>query len=189
MHPRLRPAHPLHPPRPEAPAAEVADLAQDQAQARAHGHVDDPGIGAQGRDEGAQAAPVPTVSAPQSRPPWVPAGGSAAADASVRIEADDRVGLERLLRYCARPPFALERLEAIDAHRLIYRLTKPRPDGRTGLILSPLELIGRLVALIPPPRTHRHRYHGVLAPNATLRATVGAIRSEGKQSTGKNLYC
>ena len=47
-------------------------------------------------------------------------------DASVRIEADDRAGLERLLRYCARPPFALERLEAIDAQRLIYRLSKPQ---------------------------------------------------------------
>jgi hypothetical protein len=29
----------------------------------------------------------------------------------VRIEGPDRAGLERLLRYCARPPFALERLE------------------------------------------------------------------------------
>jgi hypothetical protein len=26
-----------------------------------------------------------------------------------------RAGLERLLRYCARPPFALERLEVLDA--------------------------------------------------------------------------
>ena len=45
-------------------------------------------------------------------------GGGFSVDASVRIEADDRPGLERLLRYCARPPFALERLEAIDAPRL-----------------------------------------------------------------------
>ncbi|MES9858981.1 MAG: hypothetical protein ABW166_20625 [Sedimenticola sp.] len=26
--------------------------------------------------------------------------------------------------------------------------------------------------LIPPPRRHRHRYHGVLAPNAPLREQV-----------------
>ncbi len=93
-------------------------------------------------------------------------GGGFSVDASVRIEADDRAGLERLLRCCARPPFALERLAAIDAQRLIYRLPKPGPDGRTELILSPLELIQRLAALIPPPGAHRHRYHGVLAPNA-----------------------
>ncbi len=33
----------------------------------------------------------------------------------------------------------------------------------------------RLVAFVPPPRMHRHRYHGVLAPHAGLRAAVVAI--------------
>jgi hypothetical protein len=33
-------------------------------------------------------------------------GGGFSLDASVRIEADDRLGLKRLLRYCARPAFA-----------------------------------------------------------------------------------
>jgi hypothetical protein len=108
-------------------------------------------------------------------------GGGFSVDASVRIEADDRAGLERLLRYCARPPFALERLEAIDAQRLIYHLSKPQPDGRTDLMLTPLELIDRLAALIPPPHTHRHRYHGVLAPNATLRAAVTALAREASK--------
>ena len=32
-------------------------------------------------------------------------------DAGVCIQAHDRAGLERLLRYCARPPFAMERLQ------------------------------------------------------------------------------
>ena len=71
-------------------------------------------------------------------------GGGFSVDASVRIEADDRAGLERLLRYCARPPFALERLEAIDAQRLMYHLPKPQPDGRTDFMLTPLEFINRL---------------------------------------------
>jgi hypothetical protein len=31
----------------------------------------------------------------------------------VLIEAEDRAGLERLLRYCARPAFASERLEVL----------------------------------------------------------------------------
>lgn len=46
-------------------------------------------------------------------------GGGFSLDAAVRIEGHDRAGLERLLRYCARPPFALERLESIDAQRLL----------------------------------------------------------------------
>ncbi|MCP3877307.1 MAG: hypothetical protein GY701_02770 [Sulfitobacter sp.] len=77
-------------------------------------------------------------------------GGGFSVDASVRIEANDRAGLERLLRYCARPPFALERLEAIDAQRLMYHLPKPQPDGCTELLLTPLELIDRLVIQMMP---------------------------------------
>jgi len=95
-------------------------------------------------------------------------------DAAVRVAAHDRAGLERLLRYCARPPFALERLERLDAEHLVYRLPKPQRDGTTALTLTPLELIDHLAALIPPPRLHRHRYHGVLAPNSPLRAAATA---------------
>jgi hypothetical protein len=96
-------------------------------------------------------------------------------DAKACIEAWDRAGLERLFRYWARSPFALERLEATDAERLVYHLPKPSPDGRTDSMLTPLELIDRLAALIPPPRVHRYPYHGVLAPNAPLRAAVTAL--------------
>jgi hypothetical protein len=44
--------------------------------------------------------------------------GGSPLDASVRIAGHDRAGLERVLRYCARPPFALERLEQVSAHRI-----------------------------------------------------------------------
>ena len=37
-------------------------------------------------------------------------GGGFSLDAKVRIETRDRKGLEQLLRYCARPIFASERL-------------------------------------------------------------------------------
>ena len=40
---------------------------------------------------------------------------------------------------------------------------------------TPLDLIARIAALVPPPRTHRHRYFGVLAPNSPLRAAVTAL--------------
>jgi len=36
-------------------------------------------------------------------------------------------------------------------------------------------LIGKIAALVPPPRSHRHRYFGVLAPNSPLRAAVIAL--------------
>jgi hypothetical protein len=77
--------------------------------------------------------------------------GGFSLDASVRIEGAERAGLERLLRYCARPPFALERLEPLRDDQLVYRFAKPQPDGTTQLRLTPLELINRLATLIPPP--------------------------------------
>jgi hypothetical protein len=63
--------------------------------------------------------------------------GGFSLDAAVRIAGDDRAGLERLLRYCARPSFALERLTQVNAEQVIYRLPKPQPDGRTALSLTP----------------------------------------------------
>jgi hypothetical protein len=102
----------------------------------------------------------------------------------------DRAALERLLRYCARPPFAMDRLrkEGID---LVYRCAKQRsePTGdKRGakvdeLHLTPLELIDRIAALVPPPRTHRHRYFGVLAPNSPLRAAVTALATPAQTAT------
>ncbi|MGQ9660616.1 MAG: transposase, partial [Thermochromatium sp.] len=82
------------------------------------------------------------------------------------------------------PPFALERLELLDAERVVYRLPKPQRDGTTALALTPLKLIDHLAALIPPPRRHRHRYHGVLAPNAPLRAAAVAFGREVADATG-----
>jgi hypothetical protein len=107
---------------------------------------------------------------------WRGTGGFSL-DGSVRIAAHDRAGLERLLRYCARPPFALHRLRPESARaslhssdaRVIYELPRPARNGRTRIRLSPFELLGRLARLIPPPRVHRHRYHGVFAPNAKWR--------------------
>jgi hypothetical protein len=107
----------------------------------------------------------------------------------VRIHGSDSAGRERLLRYCARPPFALERLRIerhgegaeqraatashgdADVRQVLYLPARPTRDGRTVLALSPLEFAA-LSRLIPPPRVHRHRYHGVLAPNARLRERV-----------------
>jgi len=65
-------------------------------------------------------------------------GGGFSLDASVCIGGTDRAGLERLLRYCARPPFALEHLRPLDAGHLIYHNPKPRSDSPRDLVLTPL---------------------------------------------------
>jgi hypothetical protein len=49
------------------------------------------------------------------------------------------------------------------------------PDGCSELYLTPLELLDRLAQLIPPPRLHRHRFHGAFATNSPLRPHVTAL--------------
>ena len=89
--------------------------------------------------------------------------------AATRIDDDDRAGLEGLIRYATRPPLAAGRLQITDDEQLTFRLKTPWSDGTTHLLLSPLELIEKLAALVPPPRLNLIRYHGVLAPNASAR--------------------
>ena len=38
--------------------------------------------------------------------------------------------------------------------------------------LSVSEFLDQVAALIPPPRKHRHRYFGVLAPNSPWHALM-----------------
>jgi hypothetical protein len=63
----------------------------------------------------------------------------------------------------ASPPFALEWLRELDPERLLYEGAKLGPGGNGPLLLTPLELLDRLAARVPPPRIHRRRYFGVLA--------------------------
>jgi hypothetical protein len=45
---------------------------------------------------------------------------------------------------------------------LLYEAAKPGPGGNASRLLTPLELLDRLAALVPPPRIHGHRYFGAL---------------------------
>ena len=48
-------------------------------------------------------------------------------DAGGCIQAHDRAALERLLRYCVRPPFAMERLRK-EGTALVYRCAKQHSE-------------------------------------------------------------
>lgn len=90
----------------------------------------------------------------------------------VCIEANDRAQLEHLIRYVARPAIALERLTRTHDGNLTYRLKRTFTDGTNHVLFSPMELIEKLVALVPRPRVHLVRYHGVLAPHSKWRKEV-----------------
>ena len=92
--------------------------------------------------------------------------------AATRIAGPDRRGLERLCRYVARPALAGGRLRILDADPLSFALKTPWSDGTRPLLLSPMELLEKRAALVPPPRFHLLRYHGVLAPRARARDRI-----------------
>ena len=107
-------------------------------------------------------------------------------DASVRITLIDRdvpsyfKSLEHLLRYCARPPFALERLSVIRGEdgrisRVRYVLPRhkatnwvgpgrgrksTRPGANGVVELSPFDFLDRLADLVPRLRKHRQQAMG-----------------------------
>jgi hypothetical protein len=102
----------------------------------------------------------------------VPQHGGMSLHAEVAVPARDRRRLERLCRYVARPPLASERLEACAGGALTLRLKSRWRDGTTHILMERSELLERLVPLIPPPRAHQVRYHGILAPGASYRGRV-----------------
>ncbi len=92
--------------------------------------------------------------------------------ADVHVKASDRAGLERLCRYIARPPICADRLHQLPDGRIEFRLKRTWKGGVRSLIFAPLDLIARLAALIPLPRTHMRRFYGVFGPAHPLRSRV-----------------
>jgi hypothetical protein len=92
--------------------------------------------------------------------------------AGVRVPAHDRNRLEAVCRYILRPPISQDRLGPLNDGRIAYRLKRPWRDGTTFVAFRPLELVEKLVPLVPPPRAHQTVFHGVLAPHARLRPQV-----------------
>ncbi|MDH5502306.1 MAG: transposase, partial [Gammaproteobacteria bacterium] len=112
-------------------------------------------------------------------------------------KASQRDKVERLARYVSRPPVATARLSLTRGGNVRYALKTPYRDGTTHVIFEPEEfmvhipvrhpfgaaygranrqscrfVIARLVALVPKPRAHLTRYHGLFAPASPDRAQV-----------------
>src|SRR5206468_4011827 len=75
-------------------------------------------------------------------------------DEDVHVAAGDREWLERLCQYLCRPPLGQGRLHRLRDGRIAVALQRPWADGTTHLVFTPVELLERLVPLVPRPRTN-----------------------------------
>ena len=75
---------------------------------------------------------------------------------------------------------------------VIVALKTPYDDGTSHVVLSPMEFIGRLVALVPKPRVNLTRFHGVFSSNSKLREyvvpTKPADEAVTKDQSGNKAY-
>ena len=92
--------------------------------------------------------------------------------AGVHCGPHQRPALERLCRYITRPALGHKRLTRTPNGNIVLQLKTPYRDGTTHVVMAPLEFLQRLAALVPRPRLHLIRFHGVLAPNSALRAQI-----------------
>jgi hypothetical protein len=94
--------------------------------------------------------------------------------AGVSVPAGLPGARERLLRYCARPPLALERLSVLEDGRIRYRIK----DTDQARVMTPMQLLARLAALVPPPWHPLIRFYGVWAPHSRWRSLVVPAKPE-----------
>jgi hypothetical protein len=67
---------------------------------------------------------------------------------------------------------ALERLTKREVGKLAYRLNGKKKDGAKEVMFRPMDLLRRLSALVPHPKTHGVSYGGVFAAHAKLRGKI-----------------
>ncbi|MGH2982089.1 MAG: transposase, partial [Solirubrobacterales bacterium] len=123
----------------------------------------------------------------------------------------DSAGRERLLRYCARPPFARERLRIerhVEGHehrsataspgeagirQVLYHPARPTRDGRSVLALSPLEFSPPSAASSRHPAStatattaSSHRTHGYVSRSSPSVATTARRRGDTATSAASD---
>jgi len=109
---------------------------------------------------------------PEPSRPFTAARDGFSLNCAVACEAHERAKLERIARYMARPPMAEARL-SLDADGLVVlELERAFRDGATHVLFESEDFIARFAALVPRPRAHLIRYHGLFAPRARHRALV-----------------
>jgi hypothetical protein len=113
--------------------------------------------------------------------------------AGVACKSNQRNKLERLCRYITRPAITEQRWSLANNGNVIVALKTRYDDGTSHVVLSPMEFMGRLAALVPKPRVNLTRFHGVFTPRAQIESACVPGKSEDEsgqvlQSTRDKIY-
>ena len=92
---------------------------------------------------------------------------------------------ENVLSKCVvniqRSVIAKDRLKELDDGRYYYAFKRTWKNGTKGIYFEGPDFLERLAALIPPPRKHQTRYHGVYAPNSRFQCAVKRMTAKDER--------
>lgn len=106
--------------------------------------------------------------------------GAVNVDVSPPIGRGDHENLARILAYMLAPAIRDAQLTVL-GDRVLLELKRPRTDGTTHREYKLDPLFDRLAFMVPPRYANLIRFHGVYAPNASLR---DAVVPESQESNG-----
>ena len=88
------------------------------------------------------------------------------------IASGDHKGLKKLADYMFHPPFTDRQLSLTPDGRVMLKQDRPWQNKTEPVFFDQLEFLIKMIPLVPRPRSKTVRFHGVYAPNATLRDEV-----------------
>ena len=110
--------------------------------------------------------------------------GGFSVHANREVKQYEREELKKLITYIARPAVALDRLSFTDSGDIKVELKTPWPDGSTAIVLSQMELLEKLAALVPYPEKNLVIYSGCLAPNHKMRTDIVPTQNSATPTPG-----
>ena len=125
-----------------------------------------------GKYKGQKALTLKTLPNQKKQKPFLAQYSGFSLHAGIFSPAHDREKRERLCRYISRPSLSEERLSLNAQGQVVYKLKTAYRNGTTHIILDSLDFLSRLASLIPRPRVHLTRFHGVFAPHFKYRSLV-----------------
>ena len=91
------------------------------------------------------------------------------------MREDRRLPAESSINLALRPALSLKQLKyKPEADLVRHRPVKGRADSPAVLEWSGVEFVGRVAALIPPPRKHLVRYYGLVVPAVAAASHIAA---------------